>query len=143
MVSLGVVLMLISFSNMIIPDGGIKKYSSLAMGFMLICSALSFLPTSADEVVFDIKSYSVSEKDVAVAEAEYRAQVIKKHRENLEKRIKEKMKGKGHVSVEVAPDGEIISVNMTVSEDESVAVKYIVEDLGVSRERIRLKYDKN
>ena len=52
MVSLGVVLMLISFSNMIIPDGGIKKYSSLAMGFMLICSALSFLPTSADEVVF-------------------------------------------------------------------------------------------
>ena len=143
MTSLGVVLMLIALSNMLIPEGSIKKYASLAMGFMLICAALSFLPTGNKFPIFTDDSLSLNEEDIAYAEAQYRAEVIKRHRENLEKTIEEKLKYGGKAYVEVAPNGEVISVTLEVFGDESRAVAYIVDNLGIGRERITLKYDKN
>lgn len=143
MTSLGVILMLISFSNMLIPEGGIKKYTSLAMGFMLICAALSFLPSDMGETVFDAQSYTLSEKEVATAEAQYKAEVLKRHRKNLEKSIEEKLRYGGRAYVEVSPGGEVISVTLLIKGDESRAISYIVSNLGIDRERINLKYDKN
>ena len=143
MTSLGVVLMLIALSNMLVPEGSIKKYASLAMGFMLITSAISFIPTGSEAPIFTEDSFSISEEEVASAQAHYRAEVLKRHRENLEKTIEEKLKYGGRAYVEVSPDGEVISVALTVFGDESRAVAYIVENLGIGRERISLKYDKN
>ena len=143
MTSLGVILMLISFSNMLIPEGSIKKYASLAMGFMLITSALAFIPIGGELPIFTENSFSISEEDVSKSEAQYRAEVLKRHRETLQKTIAEKLKYGGRAYVEVSPEGEVISVTLTIFGDESAAVAYIVENLGVERERIKLKYDKN
>lgn len=143
MTSLGVVLMLSALSNMLIPEGSIKKYASLAMGFMLITAALSFIPTGSQMPVFTEDTFAISEEEIAASEAQYRAEVLKRHRENLEKTIEEKLKYGGRANVEVSPEGEVISVALTVFGDESGAVAYIVENLGISRERISLKYDKN
>ena len=85
MTSLGTVLMLIAFANMIVPEGNIKKYVSLAMGFMIITAALSVLPSKWEEIQFSSESFELSSDEIASAQAQYRAQVIKMHRENLEK----------------------------------------------------------
>ena len=143
MTSLGIILMLISFSNMLIPDGSIKKYTSLAMGFMMICAALSFIPSEIKGDFFAAQSYIITDDDVAAAEAQYKAQVIRKHRENLEKRIEAQLNYGGRVNVEVSPDGEVISVTLQINGDESGAVRYITENFGIGRERIKLKHDKN
>lgn len=143
MTSLGVVLMLIALSSMLIPEGSIKKYASLAMGFMLITSALSLIPSGSKIPIFTEDSFSISEEDIATAEAQYRAEVLRRHRENLEKTIEEKLKYGGRAYAEVSPEGDVISVTLEVFGDESGAVAYIVENLGVGRERIKLKYDKN
>lgn len=142
MTTLGVILMLISFSNMLIPEGSIKKYTSLAMGFILICSALSFIPADKNDAFFDIEPFTFSEEEIEENEALYRAEVIKKHRENLENAVKAKLKNGGRVYVEVNPQGEVSSVTLWIRGDESSAVSYIIENFGVTREEIKLKYDK-
>ncbi len=142
MTALGVILMLISFSNMLIPEGSIKKYTSLAMGFILICSALSFIPDGENASFFDIKPISFSEEEIKSGEALYKSEVIKKHRENLENTVKERLKHGGRVSVEVTEEGEVSSVTMWIRGDESGAIGYIVENFGITREDIKLKYDK-
>ena len=142
MTSLGTGLMLIAVSNMIIPEGSIKKYTSLAMGFMLISVALSLFP-SINEFSFESASFEISDEEIATAEAQYRAEVIKRHRENLEKDIEKELQYGGKAYAEVSPSGELISVVLSLNGDESHAVSYIVNNLGVPRERITIKYDKN
>ena len=44
---------------------------------------------------------------------------------------------------EISEDGEIISVTLLLKGDESKAVLFITEQLGVKRERIKIKYDKD
>ena len=45
--------------------------------------------------------------------------------------------------MEVSPDGEITRVTITLRGDESAAVEYIVNTLGVPRERIKTVYENN
>ena len=81
--------------------------------------------------------------DIAEAQAKYKANVIKTHRKNLEEKIDGQMLHGSKSYVEVSQEGEIISVTLVIRGDESRAVRYIVENMGVPRERIKLKYDKN
>jgi len=143
MLSLGTVLMLTAFANMLVPEGNIKKYVSLATGFMIIITAISILPGGIDEFTFQESSFGMSDEEIAKIEAEYTAEVILKHRKNLEQKIEEHMSESGKAYVEVTEKGEITKVTLRSSQDESRAVMYIVENLGVKRERIKLKYDKN
>lgn len=143
MMSLGTVLMLIAFANMIVPEGNIKKYVSLAMGFILIIAALSALPGSIGEISFSPESFELSEEDIAKTQAEYKAEVIKIHRQNLKKKIEEQMLHGSKAYLEVSENGEIISVTLLVRGDESKAIFYITETLEVPRERIKIKYDEN
>lgn len=143
MLNLGSVMMLMALSRLILPEGGIKKFATLAMGFMLITAALAPLPSSFDEISFDSESFEINEADIEKSEAQYRAQVLKTHRENLERMIEENIVHGSKVSVEVTQNGEIISVTLVLKGDESRAVNYIVNTLGVPRERIKISYDKN
>lgn len=143
MTTLGTVLMLIAFANMIIPEGNIKKYVSLAMGFLVITAALSVLPTKLSDFSFSPESFELSEKDIAAAQAESRAQALKLHKENLKSAIESHMKHGSKAYVEVTENGEIISITLSLKGDESGAVIYITETLKVPRERIKIKYDKD
>ncbi len=142
MLSLGSVLMLIAFSNMIVPEGNIKKYVALATGFMIISTALTILPGSMGEISFSADTFSISDEEVSKIQAEYSAEVIKKHKENLESKIEEHMTQGAKAYVEVTEEGEVIGVTILSSQDESKAIMYIIENLGVKRERIKIKYDK-
>lgn len=141
--SLGTVLMLIALANMIIPEGRMKKYVSLSMGFILIIATLSFLPGDIGEISFSPEAFDLSDESIAKSQAEYRAEVIKIHRENLRKKIEAQMLHGSKAFVEVSESGEIISITLLVRGDESGAVLYITESLGVPRERIKIKYDEN
>lgn len=142
MLSLGSVLMLIAFSNMIVPEGNIKKYVALATGFMIISTALTILPGSAGDISFSANTFSISEEEVSKIQAEYRAEVIKRHRENLETKIEEYLSEGAKAYVEVTEEGEVTGVTIHTTKDESEAVMYIIENLGIKRERIKIKNDK-
>ena len=142
MVTLGTIMMMIAFSNILLPDGSIKKFASLATGFMLICAVVSPLPSLVKEMSLP-ESFEIKEEDIEKTQAQYRARVLKEHKENLENKISEKLKHGSRVSVEVSSQGEILSVSIILKGDESSAVAYIVQELNVERERIKLKYENN
>lgn len=143
MVSLGTVMMLIALSNILMPEGSIKKFASLATGFMLISAAVAPLPGVIENIEFTAESFEIDEAELRGAQAEYKAQVIKQHRENLAAKISEKIKHGSKVYVEVSSEGEIISVTINLKGDESAAVAYITDTLKVPRERIKLNYENN
>lgn len=142
MVSLGCVLMIIAFSKMLLTEGGLKKYVSLATGFILISTILTLFPGKIGEISFSAESFQVDEEEISAMEATYQAKVITEHRENLQKKIEEQMTHGSKAFVEVSPEGEILSVTLRLQGDESKAINYIVQELGVDRERIKIKNDK-
>lgn len=143
MTTLGCVLIMTAFAKMLVPEGSIKKYVSLAMGFILISTALSILPGKSWKINFPVDSFSADDGEIAKMEAEYRAAVIKEHKKNIEKKIEEQMEHGSEAFAEISEDGEIISVTLLLKGDESKAVLFITEQLGVKRERIKIKYDKD
>ena len=143
MIALGTVMLLTALSKMLLPEGDIKKFATFAMGFMLICAVVTPIPNLMKEVKLDTESFSYDEEDINKAEATFRAQVIKKHRENLNSLIEEKMVHGSKAYVETSENGEIISVTLRLRGDESAAVNYIVSELLVPRERIKLIYENN
>jgi len=137
-ISLGSVMLLTSFMQLLLPDGSIKRFASLAAGFMMISAVIMpFKPDFEIPLSFDIENAYSSEN-----EAIYRAEILKAHEKNIRELIKKKLKHGGEVYVETDNDANIVSVTLKCRGDESEAVMYITESLGVKRERIKV-YDDN
>ena len=143
MITLGSVMMMVSISGILMPKGGIKKFASLAMGFMVITVAIFPLGGDGEFFKFTPESFGVDEKLLSEAESLYENNVLEKHRENLEKMIKVHIKHGSGVKVSVNSDGEIEGITLHLKGDESIAVNYIVNTLNFSRERIKLIYENN
>ena len=136
-ISVGSVMTLISFALMLVPEGGIKKFASMAAGFMIISSILE-LPKG--EINFTGINIEKIEADYSEQEALYTAEVIKRHKENLKAAIEKEMKS-GKSFVETDNDGNITRVTLRCTEDESAALRYVTETLGVPRERVKVIYE--
>lgn len=136
-ISVGSVMTLISFALMLIPEGGIKKFASLAAGFMIISAIIE---TDVGKINFTGINIEKTEVDYSEKEALYKAEVIKKHRENLNAAIEKEMKS-GKSFVETDNDGNITRVTLRCKEDESGALRYITQTLCVPRERVRVVYE--
>lgn len=142
-ISLGTVMMMIAFADILIPDGGIKKFASLAMGFMIITAVAAPFGEQNELFKFDTSSFMIDEAELEKAEAEYRAAVLLEHRKNLTEKIETKIRHGSKVFVEVTQEGNLSKVKIILKGDESAAVRYIVETLGLPRERIELSYENN
>lgn len=143
MKNLGTIMMMIALSNMLIPEGGIKKFASLATGFMLITAAVAVVPKNVSEFSFSSPAYTFDEKKMEAAEERYRQQVMENHRKNLQELIEEKFVHFSKAQVEIDGEGNIKKVTLYVRGDESRAISYIVNELSFPRERISIVYEKN
>ena len=93
MTNLGSVLMLTALSDMLVPEGGLKKYVSIAMGFILITAALSVIPGDFDGLFFNDASFKLSDGEIARAESKLsNEQFVSKAPQTLVDAEREKMK---------------------------------------------------
>ena len=143
MITLGSVMMMVSISGILMPEGGIKKFASLAMGFMVITVAAFPLGGNGKFFNFTPESFGVDEKVMSEAESLYEEEVLSKHEINLEEMIRKQVKHGSDISVNVNSKGEIECITLYLKGDESVAVNYIVNTLNFPRERIKLIYENN
>lgn len=134
-------MMLISFSQLLLPDGGLKKFASLAAGFMIISAVISPLDSVPTDALGDFSL--PGEGSSAANEALYRAEVIKRHRENLAEIIEKKFRHKSRAYVDTDNDGNITKITLHCGGDESGCIAYIIRELGVPRERIVTVYENN
>lgn len=143
MITLGSVMMMISIAGILIPDGGIRKFASLAMGFMVITVAVFPLGKEGEIFSFTPESFGINEDSLKEAEALYEENVLIQHRTNLEEMIAAHIKHGSKVEVSVTETGELDSVKLILKGDESAAVNYIVNTLNLPRERITVAYENN
>lgn len=143
MTNLGTVLMMVAVAEILIPEGNTKKFASLAMGFMVITAVVFPLDSVLTMPEFDAQSFVEEEKSAESIRAQYHAEGLKRQAESLASGINEKIKHSSKVSVQMANDGTLAGVTINLKGDESEAVSYIVNTLGLSRERIKLNYDKD
>ena len=139
-ISLGVVMTLSALAQMLMPEGSIKKFASLAIGFMIVATVLSPIPFNIKDLNFKSENTKL---DFSSAEATYRAEVIMRHKENLNEKINAQMVHGSKAFVETDNDGNITSVTIRLRGDESKAVLYITNELKVSRERIKIINEDN
>lgn len=143
MTNLGTVLMMIAVAEILMPAGSIKKFASLAMGFMVITAVVFPLDSVLTMPDFDAQSFVEEEQSADSIRAQLRAEGLKKVEESLAAKINEKIKHGSKVYVRVANDGTLTGVTINLNGDESRAVDYIVNTLKLPRERIKLNYDKD
>lgn len=143
MKNLGAVMMMTALSNMLIPEGAIKKFASLATGFMLISAAIAVVPGTVSDFSFSSPAYTFDEKKLEEAEAKYRKQVIENHQKNLEGLIENRFLHKSSARVETDINGNITNITLRIRGDESKAILYIVNELKFPRERIKIINEKN
>ncbi len=141
--NLGTVMMMVAIANILMPEGSIKKFAALSMGFIMITAAIAPVGQIFDKTEFSIETFSADEKNLSEAEKGYREEVFKQHRENIREKINENIRHGSEVTVEVSEDGSLTGVSITLRGDESAAVKYIVDTLKLPRERIKLNYENN
>lgn len=96
--------------DMIMPEGSIKKYYKLAMGFITMCVILS--PITG---IKDISQYEFS-FDGGMSEEELRAEsdamVLSMHKTTIINRVKEITGTKKEVFVEIYSDGRVKSISI-------------------------------
>ena len=141
--NLGTVMMMVAIANILIPEGGIKKFAALSMGFIMISAAIAPVGQIFKKTEFSIETFSTDEESLSAAEDNYREEVLSRHRENIQSKIREHIRHGADVAVEVAENGEITGVKLILHGDESSAVRYIVDTLKFPRERIKLNYENN
>ncbi len=129
-----------ALAQMLMPEGSIKKFASLAIGFMMVATVLSPIPFNIKDLNFKSEG---TEIDFSSAEATYRAEVIMRHKENLNEKINAQMVHGSKAFVETDNDGNITSVTIRLRGDESKAVLYITKELKVPRERIKTVNEDN
>lgn len=109
--------------EMIIPDGSLKKYFRLVIGFIIICTLLKPLANLKNVNIDEIKI------DVGMTEEEMRheseAYILRLHKENIEKRIKEIIGGDTEVFLRIGSDGSVLSITLkgAVSQDKMLLIK--------------------
>lgn len=114
--------------EMIIPEGGMKKYFNLFMGFMMMLVLIKPFTFIHDiprlDLTFDTE---MTNEEI---EAKSNAYILQKHKENIISYIKESTGCEGEIFVELYSDGKIRSVvikNADITNDESDRLK---EELG-------------
>ncbi len=142
-ITLGSVMMMVSVSGILIPDGGIKKIASLAMGFMIITVAVFPLGKDGEIFKFTPDDFGIREENLKEAESLYEKNVLAEHEKNLEEMIKVHIKHNSGVEVSVMSNGDVEGIKLYLKGDESIAVNYIVNTLNIPRERIKLAYENN
>ena len=114
--------------EMIMPEGSVKKYVRLAIGFMMISVIISPFTKGIElpELDFEIEAGFSKEE----LEARNDAYILDIHRKNIEKRAEE-MCGEGAKAyAEVFSDGTVHSVRIEAEGDISYMLPEIKKEFG-------------
>lgn len=120
--------------EMLIPEGKMKKYYKLVMGFIMMCVLINPISNITTFEKFEFSfSESITEEELL---AESEAYILQMHKENIEKRIKEICGEETQAFIELYADGLVKSVvlkgNVTMEKLVLLKEELGCEDIKVS-----------
>lgn len=114
--------------EMIIPEGNLKKYFRLAMGFVMMSVLISPVKNLSELPEFEFSFTDTMTEEELRAESD--AFILKLHEENIKTRIKELCGDKTEVFVEVFSDGRVKSVKLAGSSITDGIIESIKKETG-------------
>ena len=115
-------------SDMLMPEGTMKKYMSLTFGFMMICALIMPLTQIIDSEPFEFSfdSYMSSEEINAKSDA----YILKLHEENIKDYIVDIFGAETEVFTQLYSDGSIKSVIIYTEKSDPLTLEKLKETLG-------------
>ncbi len=133
--SLGGAVIISALTDMLAPDGDFKKYCRLACGFAVTAVMLSPLTGGLTFANIDVPAL-----DMAAAEAQARARVLTRHRENLEALTEVRFPG-CRAYVEVDGDGNVTALTVTGAADREAVMDYALDELNLKEDEVKINED--
>lgn len=123
-----------TISGMILPEGNMKKYFRLAIGFIIMCVLLSPFGQidKIDTYKFEFDG-GMSENELRAGSEAY---MIQLHKENIIRRIKEIAGEKCDVFVQIHSDGNVASITITGDNVSQNTINAIKTEIGCENVKI-------
>ncbi len=121
--------------EMIMPDGSIKKYLKLIMGFMVMVTLLNPVlknMQSPQEFEFSFEEFQ-SDEDFSAKSDAY---ILKLHEENIKNHIREKTGGDGEIFTELYSDGRVKEVTIRNSHIPLAVIEELKRELDCEKIQI-------
>ena len=128
-------------SDMLMPEGTLKKYMSLTFGFMMMCTLIapvkSFINTTPFEFSFDAE---MSNEEITAKSDAY---VLKLHEENIREYIRQIIGENAEVFIDLYSDGQVREVIIYTDTNNPLLLSQLKQTLGCDNIRFskRNKYD--
>ncbi len=114
--------------EMIMPDGGMKKYIQLAVGFVMMTVLIKPIAEKHELPEFDFEFDNVYEEEELKSQSD--AFVLMIHKRNLEKKAEEICGPESQAYVELYSDGRVKSVKIVCDKKDIAKASEVAEKLG-------------
>lgn len=115
-------------SDMLMPEGTMKKYLSLTFGFMMMCTLIMPITRVIDTEPFEFSfEGEISNEEI---NAKSDAYILKLHEENVRKYVIDAFGEGTDAFVELYSDGSIKSVVVYTKKDDAILIGKLKETLG-------------
>lgn len=119
---------LCTISNMLMPEGTLKKYLSLTFGFMMIATLIMPMVKIKDCEPFEFSfDYDMNSEEI---NAKSDAYILELHEENIRKHIKELFGENAEVFIELYADGRVKSVDIYTEKFNLTDLEKLKKTLG-------------
>lgn len=119
---------LCTVSDMIMPEGSMKKYFKLAMGFMMMCVLISPVTKIIDIAPFEFSfKQDMSNEEISAKSDAY---ILKMHEENIREHILNIIGNNAEAFVEINSDGTVKNVVIRCSYVSEGTLKSLKSELG-------------
>ena len=121
-------------SEMIMPEGSMKKYLHLAVGFMMMCVLISPVTNLLNPESFEFSFDSEMTNEEIIAESE--AYILKLHEENIREHVINIYGHECEVFVKVNSDGMVKEVIIRSDISDNLRINRLKEELGCENIKI-------
>ena len=115
-------------SDMLMPEGTLKKYMSLTFGFMMMCTLIapvkSLINTAPFEFSFDAE---ISNEEIRAKSDAY---VLKLHEDNIREYIRQIMGENAEVFIDLYSDGQVREVIIYTDTNNPLLLSQLKQTLG-------------
>ena len=124
-------------SDMLMPEGTMKKYLSLTFGFMMICTLAMPLTRIINAEPFEFSFDSSMSNEEINAKSD--AYILKLHEENIRAYITEIYGNDTEAFVDLYSDGSIKSVAVHTPNNDPILLKELKEILGCENIEVKMR----
>lgn len=121
-------------SDMLMPEGAIKKYLRLTFGFMMMCTLIMPMAEMIDIEPFEFSFDSNMSNEEITAKSD--AYILKVHEKNVANYIVELFGEGTEAFVELYSDGKVKSVVIYTENNNALLTEQVKEALGCENIRI-------